>query len=286
MTGDLGFSVLEPFAQKFPDRFINAGIAEQNMIGVAAGLSMSGKNVFVYSIIPFDTMRCLEQIRNDLCYQKLPVKIIGVGGGFSYGQMGVTHHAIEDLAIMRALPEMTIVAPGSRHEIEQLSHSIIYHTSGPIYIRLAACEGKVIYPENLKITLNKACEVITSNKALIITTSNALDLGYTICTQLREKDIDIGLVSIHTLKPFDTEYFLAKENSIKAIFTLEEHNLSCGLGELFSHNVIAKLSHKIIFQSFGINDSYSHETGSREYLQEKSGLIPSVICKKIRELYL
>ena len=118
LTGDLGFSLFDEFKNNFLDNYLNVGVSESNMIGMAAGLALARKQVFVYSIIPFVTLRCLEQIRNDLCYQRLPVKIIGVGEGLSYGTAGATHHALEDIAIMSALPEMTVIAPGDPKEVE------------------------------------------------------------------------------------------------------------------------------------------------------------------------
>ncbi len=148
LTADLGFSVFENFSKEFPRRFINLGVAEQNMIGVASGLALSGKIVFVYSIIPFVTMRCFEQIRNDLCIHKLNVRIIGIGAGLSYGNQGPTHHAIEDVAIMRALPNMVVICPGDPIETELvLKESIVYQ--GPIYIRLGT--GSKVHDHSAQI---------------------------------------------------------------------------------------------------------------------------------------
>src|SRR5579864_1965493 len=124
IVGDLGFGVVEEFSRRFPDRFLNAGIAEQNMTGIAAGMALSGKIVFTYSIANFPILRCLEQVRNDVCYHKANVKIVAVGGGLSYGALGMTHHATEDLAIMRALPEMVVVAPGDPREAAAATHAV------------------------------------------------------------------------------------------------------------------------------------------------------------------
>src|SRR5712691_10038528 len=143
VVGDLGFGVVEPFVERFPARFFNAGVAEQNMTGIAAGLALSGKTVFTYSIANFPTLRCLEQIRNDVCYHNANVKVVAVGGGFAYGALGMTHHATEDLAIMRALPGMVVVAPGDPLETELATRAIVSH-SGPCYLRLGrAGEPKV-----------------------------------------------------------------------------------------------------------------------------------------------
>ena len=136
LTGDLGFSVLESFQREFPERFINIGISEQAMIGVAAGLAMMGKKVFVYSILPFVTMRCFEQVRVDLCYQNLPVRLVGVGAGLNYGTAGATHHAIEDISVMRSLPNLSVLSPGSCKEVEALLDQA-NELKGPAYFRLS-----------------------------------------------------------------------------------------------------------------------------------------------------
>lgn len=280
ITGDLGFSVLEKFKEKFPDRFINAGIAEQNMIGMAAGLAMTGKKVFLYSIIPFITMRCFEQIRNDICYQQLSVKLVGVGGGLSYAPFGLTHHAVEDVAIMRALPTMTIVAPGSKYETEYLAPAFC-NNPGPGYLRLSNNQELVTYQQENTPKLGKILDVIPNTKNIILASGNALDLGFMICKQLAEQGISIGLASVHTLKPLDKEYLSTKQKGLQSIFTLEEHSVIGGLGEAVSKIVCEEFNQKIKFKVFGINDFYFHETGSRQDLLAKAGLTSEKICAEI-----
>ncbi|PYM76947.1 MAG: transketolase, partial [Candidatus Rokuibacteriota bacterium] len=158
VVGDLGFGVVEPFARRFPDRFLNAGVAEQNMTGVAAGLALCGKVVFTYSIGNFSTIRCLEQIRNDICYHRADVKIVSVGGGFAYGPLGMTHHALEDLAIMRVLPGMTVVAPGDPFEVEQATRAIVGQP-GPCYLRLGRAGEPRIHRPGVVFELGRAIRV-------------------------------------------------------------------------------------------------------------------------------
>ncbi len=276
IVGDVGFSLIEPFQQKFPTRYINAGVAEQNMIGVAAGLAMSGKNVYVYSIIPFTTLRCFEQIRDDLCYQQLPVKIVGVGAGFSYGAMGVTHHAIEDVAVLRSLPEMTVVAPGSVLETRALLPQI--HTlNAPAYVRFGNNEETITYPANTTITLGKAVEIIPHPDRYIVATGNALDLAYKVCKTVG----DIGLVSMPTIKPLDTTFFTSRK--LSAVFTIEEHSVIGGLGDAVARTLCEEVEHKVIFKAFGVQDFYFHEAGPRAYLLEKAGLSSDVISAVIKE---
>ena len=135
LVGDLGFGVVEPFRQKFPKRFLNVGVAEQNLTGLAAGIALTGGIVFTYSIANFPVLRCLEHIRNDVCYHRANVKIVSIGGGYSYGALGMTHHATEDIAILRALPEMTVVAPGDPYEAGEATRAVAAH-QGPCYLRL------------------------------------------------------------------------------------------------------------------------------------------------------
>ena len=284
IVGDLGFSVVEDFVAKFPNRFINAGIAEQNMIGMAAGLAMSGKNVYCYSIVPFITMRCFEQVRVDLCYQNLPVKLIGVGGGLNYGPFGVTHHAIEDIAIMRALPGMTVLAPANKFEMEQLVPQLNV-LSGPVYIRVTGTDETFAHPNKARIVLGKAAEIISGDEVLLLATSNMVDHAHKICEQLCSHGINAGLACIHTIKPFDHEYLISKQKKLKAVFTIEEHSIIGGLGEATARIICENFQQKVIFKAFGIQDFYPHEIGSRKYLQEKAGLsvesIHAIIMQKL-----
>src|SRR3989442_15702127 len=155
LTGDLGYTVLEGFRERFPDRFVNVGVAEQNMTGVAAGLALSGKIVFTYSIANFPILRCLEQVRNDVCYHKANVKIVAVGGGLAYGALGSTHHATEDIAILRALPEMVVVAPGDPQEAEAATRAIAEHP-GPCYLRLGRAGEPHVHRQKLSFQLGRA----------------------------------------------------------------------------------------------------------------------------------
>jgi transketolase len=229
-------------------------------------------------------MRCFEQIRINLCYQNLPVKLIGIGGGFSYGTLGVTHQAIEDIAIMRALPGMTIMAPASKYEMEQLAPQINL-LSGPAYIRISNTDESFAYPTKTQIVLGKAAEIIDGEEVLLLATSNMVDHAHKICTQLLNHGINAGIASIHTIKPFDHEYLLSKQKKLKAVFTIEEHNIIGGLGEATSRIICEQFQQKIIFKAFGVQDFYPHEIGSRKYLQEKAGLsvesIYAVIMQKL-----
>lgn len=283
VVGDVGYSVVEPFAEKFPDRYINAGVAEQNMIGMAAGLAMAGKRVYAYSIVPFACMRPFEQIRDDLCYQNLPVIVVGNGGGFSYGQAGVTHHAIEDVAIMRALPGMTVVAPGSFYELEALL-PILHEHPGPVYLRFGPCDNLVVYDTKKPVVLGKPIELVPSKRALMIASGQALDIAFKAHQLLVAQGIDIGLVSMPTIKPLDTQYLRSKQN-LSLIVTVEEHSVIGGLADAISACCAQQIDHHVKVVACGVNDYYAHTVGSREYLCKEAGLEPELIVQKVLNVY-
>ena len=270
ITGDLGFGTLEPYIEKFPSRFINAGVAEQNMIGMAAGLALSGKIVFVYSIANFPTMRCLEQIRNDVAYHKLNVNIVAVGGGFTYGTQGYTHYGIEDLAIMGALPNLSIIAPGDPVETRCLLPQIINH-SGPCYLRLGRAGEPVVHKnENEDLHLGKACIVKPGNDISIITTGGMLDSGMQVAERLSEEKIHARVISMHTYKPIDELAILAAASETKAILTLEEHIISRGLGASVA-DVLVKHNKYTLLIKIGAGEEDIYNIGTQEYMRHMMG---------------
>jgi len=259
LTGDLGFSVVEPFIEKFPGKFINCGVAEQNMIGIAAGLALSGKKPYVFSIVPFVTMRCMEQIRNDICYQNLDVKIIGVGGGFSYGDLGATHHAIEDIAILRALPNMTILCPAGPLETEELVLKS-YQTKNPTYIRLGRGGERAIHGSRPELEIGEPSILKQGEKGVIISTGPLVG---------RLTGIEgYKLINIHTLKPINKQALLKEIESFSKIITIEEHNIIGGLGSAVAE-ILAESSWRGEFKRIGVPDKFPREVGSRDYLLEK-----------------
>lgn len=267
LTGDLGFSVFEGFAEKFPKRFINCGVAEQNMIGVAAGLALSGKKVYVYSIIPFVTMRCFEQIRNDVCYQNLDVKLIGVGGGFAYGSLGGTHHAIEDISILRTLPNMTVVCPADPVETEKLVLKT-YQTKKPTYIRLSRGGEKKLYDSDPQLEIGKPSVLKEGKDGLLIATGIPVSLCLEVVEKLKNSGYNFKLISLHTLKPIDREALLREIGEIKKIFTLEEHSIIGGLGSAMAE-ILAESNWEGYFKRIAVPDEYPSQIGSAEYLRKK-----------------
>lgn len=225
LVGDLGFSVFEEFASLFPDRYINVGVAEQNMTGIAAGLAHEGYKVITYSIGNFNTLRCFEQIRNDICYHNLNVKIISVGAGFSYGTSGYTHFAIEDIAAMRLLPNMRIYSPSTINEMEFVTKQIFLENY-PCYVRIGSSALNLDY----EIKKDKINIIKEGKDILVLATGNILSNVIEASKLLEDKGISICIASVYSLEPFDTDFLKEKIKDIKKIVTVEEH----GIGGLYS----------------------------------------------------
>lgn len=275
VTPDVGFSVLERFVDKFPDRYLNVGIAEQNAVGIAAGLALSGKLPYVYSMVPFVTMRCFEQIRTDVAYMNTIVRLVGIGAGLSYGPAGATHHAIEDIAIMRALPNMTVCCPGDPVETKALIRQS-FDYKGPIYFRLGKSGEPNIYSESATIEIGKAVQLTEGNDMALITTSNMLEQGKRWVDEWTREGKRVTLLSMHTIKPFDVEAIQRLIEKGIPITTLEEHNIIGGLGSAVAE-VIAESGKAVKFRRIAIPDMYSHYVGSQSFLREKFGLSKIVL---------
>lgn len=267
VTPDLGFSVLEPFAEKFPDRFLNTGIAEQNAVGIAAGLALSGKTVYVYSIIPFAVSRPYEQIKVDVAYMNTNVRIVGVGAGFAYGPAGATHHALDDIAIMRTLPNMAICCPGAVNEVEDIVRYSVWH-NGPMYIRLGK-GGEPRY-EN-QVEFGRFSTVVDGQDFAIIATSNMLETAVVSAELFRKEGKNPLVLSAHTVKPLDVKKINELLNARMPIVTMEEHNVIGGLGSAVAE-VIAQSGKSAKFLPIGVSDTFSHFIGSRSFIDKKMHL--------------
>lgn len=282
ITPDIGYSVLEVFMNEFPHRSLNVGVAEQNAIGIAAGMALNGLIPYVYTINPFVCMRPFEQIRVDVAYMNTNVRIVGVGAGFSYGSAGATHHSIEDIAIMRALPNMTVVCPGDPWEVsEALKASVDY--KGPMFFRLGKQGEPIINNPKSKFRIGKANKVRSGKDLHLISTSNTLEIANNVCEILNAKKINAGLLSMHTIKPFDSKAVIDLLKTKKPIFTIEEHNIIGGLGSAVSE-VIAESGFNPLFKRFGVNDKYSHYVGSHDFIRAKFGITKESISKNILKL--
>jgi transketolase len=283
IVGDLGFGVVTPFMEQLPRQFLNAGVAEQNMTGMAAGMALSGKIAFTYSIANFPTMRCLEHIRNDVCYHNANVKIVAVGGGFAYGAMGATHHAIEDLAVMRALPGMMVVAPGDPIETREATRAITEY-SGPCYLRLGKAGEPVVHQTEIHFELGKAIRVREGKDATLICTGGILQTAVRTAQRLADKGIQTRLLSVHTLKPLDTDAVLSAARETRAMITLEEHSILGGLGSAVAEVLAEADIPRLPFKRIGVPAAFSPHIGSQEYMQERHGLTPEAIAKAVEDI--
>ncbi len=270
-VGDLGFGVAEDFAARFPQQFLNAGVAEQNLTGIAAGLALTGKIVFTYSIANFPILRCLEQVRSDVCYHRANVKIVSVGGGFAYGSLGPSHHATEDLAIMRALPQMTVVAPGDPEEAEAATRAVAEHP-GPCYLRLGRAGEPKVHRSRIDFRLGRAIQVCEGNDLTLISTGGMLETAVRVTTRLRTQGLQARLLSMHTIKPLDEIAVRQAARETGAVFTVEEHSVIGGLGSAVAEVLAESGETAVLFKRFGSPSSFSSVAGTQEYLRAHYGL--------------
>lgn len=283
ITGDLGFGVLKPFWEQLPDQFTNAGIAEQNMTSFAAGMALEGKTVFTYSIGNFPTLRAIEQIRNDCAYHNANVKIVCVGGGFVYGSLGMSHHATEDLSIMRALPDVTVLAPGDLVEAEYATRAIYEH-EGTCYLRLGRGGEKRIHDKIDDFQIGKAIKIKDGEKIAIFSSGAIFDEALEASEILVEKGIKPALFTFPTVKPIDRETIEKCAKQYDLIVTVEEHNIIGGFGSAISEILAELLGVKSRLLKIGLNDKYSSIVGSQKYLRDTYGMSASKIVDRIEEI--
>lgn len=280
VTGDLGFGVLKPFWEQCPDQFTNAGIAEQNMTTVAAGMALEGKTVFTYSIGNFPTLRCLEQIRNDCAYHNANVKIVCIGGGFVYGSLGMSHQATEDLAIMRALPDVVVMAPGDLIEAEECTKAIADY-QGTCYLRLGRGGEKRIHEKIDDFQIGKAIKVKEGEKVVIFSTGAIFEEVQGTYNLLIEKGYHPSVYTFPTVKPIDVETIHECAEKFDLIVTCEEHNIIGGFGSAVAE-VMSEMKQKAAYLlRIGLNDKYSVCVGNQKYLREKYKINSIEIVRQI-----
>jgi transketolase len=283
LVGDLGFGVVEPFLRKFPKRFVNVGVAEQNLTGLAAGIASTGAIVFTYSIANFPVLRCLEHIRNDVCYHRANVKIVSIGGGYSYGALGMTHHSTEDLAVLRALPEMTVVAPGDPYEAREATRAVVAH-EGPCYLRLGRAGEPIVHTSPVEFRIGKAIQVRSGDALTLISTGALLQTAVTVADRLESAGVSTRVLSMHTLKPLDVGAVLKAARETHAVITLEEHSIIGGLGGAVAECLAEEDHLKVPFRRLGIPPAFCGQFGSQDYLRSRSGLSPEGIMASLEPL--
>lgn len=271
VLADIGYGEIEPFAAEFPDRFINCGVAEQNMTGVACGVAMAGNIAITYSIANFPTLRCLEQIRNDVCYHHANVKIVIIGGGMAYGPLGISHHSTEDLAIMRALPNMVCIAPSDLYEARAAVHAMLAY-DGPVYYRCGYKGEKDIHSGPVTFEIGKSLRVCDGRALAILFTGT---IGYACklaAEALQKRGVGIRLVSMHTIKPIDREAIVAAARDCGAILTVEEHNVCGGFGSAVAEVLMDEGAGGIRFRRLALPDVNVSKIGSQDWLRTQYGM--------------
>jgi transketolase len=271
LVGDLGFSVVEPFAELFPDRFLNVGIAEQNMAGIAAGLAMEGFCVFIYSIGNFPTLRCMEQIRYDICYHNLNVKIVAVGGGYAYGPLGPSHHATEEIGMLRTIPNLIVCAPGDPVETKAIT-AFCSRTDKPCYIRVGKAGEPYVHSRQtvLHFSLGNILQ-IRKNGDVAVFVMGAM-LKY-VTDFIDQNKIESSIYSFPFIKPINKTQLLKVLKSYKKIITIEEHQASGGFGsailelmnDLFEEGKLLSLP---LIKRIAIHDKFYSVAGSQDYLRK------------------
>jgi transketolase len=284
LTGDLGFGVVEPFANRFPTRFINMGVAEQNMTGVATGMALSGRVVFTYSIANFPTLRCLEQIRNGPCYHNANVKIVSVGGGLAYGSLGMSHHATEDIAVMRALPNLRVVAPGDPVETRCAVDAII-EADGPAYLRLGRAGEPTVHATSISFELGRALEFSSGTDITLISTGGMLATTASAAAALRDDGISCRVLSMHTIKPLDTQSILRAATQTRLVVTIEEHSVTGGLGGAVAEVMAEAQPRTATLKRIGLPSAFVSCAGSRDFLAKEYGLTADAIMSTIRRTW-
>ena len=279
LSGDIGNKLFDDFKENDQARFYNCGVAEANMMSVAAGMALAGLRPFVYTIAPFTTTRCFEQIRVDVCYHKAPVIIVGSGAGLSYAELGPTHHSLEDIAILRALPGMRVIAPCDSIEL-RLTLQAVLDDDHPTYIRIGKKGEPDIHQTTPEFKIGKTILVKPGNDVALLSTGNMMSDALVISKILAEKGISAEVVSFHTIKPLDESYLESAARKFRLLVTVEEHGLSGGFGSAVTEWLMRK-GKKTPQLSFGTTDEFLHTIGSQRYARDKFGLNPEVMAVAI-----
>jgi len=270
LVGDLGFGVVADFGQTYPRQFLNCGVAEQSMVGIAAGMAASGRRPFVYSIANFPTLRPLEQIRNDVCYHGLGVTIVSVGAGLAYGSLGYTHHAVEDISILRSLPGMRVYSPADAFECRAAVDAILADPS-PAYLRLGKNKEPLMHETPPDLSDGAPIVVRAGDDVTVVVAGPVIVQALEVADQLSEVGISVRVVSCPVIKPLNAEALRAAAEGTVGIVTLEEHTVMGGFGSAVLE-AFALRGWRTPILPLGLDDAATHIIGGQEWLRERAGL--------------
>ncbi len=285
LSGDIGNRLFDAFKEHHPSRFYNCGVAEGNMTGMAAGLAMCGLKPFTYTITPFGTTRVMEQIRIDVCYHNLPVTIVGTGSGLSYASLGPTHHSVEDVAFLRAIPNMTVVCPADVEEVRAALVAIL-KIDGPVYLRLGKKGEPIVHKERPAMVIGRGLTVREGSDVCILGLGNMVATSLETAALLEGLGVSAKVVSMHTPKPLDGELLCEVLSRFAIVAVVEEHSRIGGLGSAVAEWAAAREARTTArLMSFGTPDLFLPETGGQKYLRKRFGLTPEVISQEIHRAY-
>src|SRR6267378_6105777 len=281
LSGDIGNKLFDKFKEHAHERFLNCGVAEANMMSVAAGMALNGLRPIVYTITPFTTTRCFEQIRVDACYHGAPVMIVGTGSGLSYAELGPTHHSLEDLAILRTLPGMTVLAPCDEVELRALLRQAL-KLPGPAYMRIGKKGEPVLHAKATALRIGKAVTLREGIDACFIGAGTILSEVMKAAEVLTRDGIRAGVESFHTVKPLDEERLAQLFGRYPLVAVVEEHGLLGGLGGSIAEWRARQDGQLARMLSFGAEDSFLHEIGSQDYARRRYGIHAENIASQVR----
>ncbi len=280
LSGDIGNRLFDKFKARYPKRFYNCGVAEQNMMGMAAGLAMCGLRPIVYTITPFTTTRCLEQIRVDVCYHHVPVVIAGVGAGLCYAELGATHHACEDIAFLRVLPHMTVVCPGDPWEVRAALDRAVRH-DGPVYLRMGKKGEPNVHAARPALELGRALTLSPGDDVALLSTGTPLPTTVRVGEMLRARGIAARVVSFHTVKPLDEVLLAEVFDTCAVVATIEEHSVLGGLGGAVAEWLSDRSPRKARLLRLGTGDEFLHVAADEEYARHHFGLDADGMTERI-----
>jgi len=283
LSGDIGNRLFDDFKKKHPKRFFNCGVAEANMVGLAAGLALSGFRPVAYTITPFITARCFEQIKIDVCYHHAPVVLVGVGAGLAYASLGATHHSCEDIGLMRLLPGMTILCPGDSTEVKLALRAALKH-DGPVYIRIGKKGEPVVHAQSPDFRIGKGIVVRPGNDACILSTGNLLPVAVAASGELKKRGVSCQVVSFHTVKPLDEELLREAFGRFGVVATLEEHSRLGGLGGGVAEWLTDQTSKTGRLLRLGVADEFLHKACEQDGAREEFGLTPLAVAARISDV--
>jgi transketolase len=281
LSGDIGNKLFDNFKASSPGRFFNCGVAEANMMGVAAGLALNGLRPVVYTITPFTTTRCYEQIRVDVCYHRAPVLIVGTGAGLSYVDLGPTHHSCEDIALLRVLPDMTVLCPCDANELRAALRAALKH-DGPVYMRIGKKGEPVIHQTPPQLEIGRAITMRAGKDVCLISTGNVMPLVLDVADRLAAAGVSARVESFHTVKPLDTARLTEVFKQYRIVASVEEHSRIGGLASAIAEWLAAQERQRAEFLGFSLADRFLHEVGSQDYARRMLGLSPEVIVSGIK----